>query len=728
MDGPIKKYKMKSVTLVFLFMSILLILAIVSFGCSKQKRGGIDSEPSDWEKAGSLVTSGQYRSVVLADIDNDGNMDVIGGSNLPGTVAIWYGDGRGGFPEYQFLPIKADVRSVSVADINTDDRLDIVFSVQREARGIMVWINDDNRRWIRGTGPDQVKRFENIQTEDVNRDGFEDIIAANSTEFLEGGIQVWLGDGKGNWPVETGPTNEGIYMDVALADFNKDGRLDIAAAGWGTNGALRVWLGDGSGGWSSTAPVEMGSFYGLSTADINGDGNLDVLTGSYRRGVKIFLGNGRGRFQEAPSPTLTGSFWKVLALDMDGDGRLDILAGSIDDEGIKAWANRSAGSWEEIRGRFPSEGFYYDMTTGDINGDGINDLCAASFGEGIKVWMGQGGFPVSARAQTIRQIPSTKSVIGPQYVRENAVFATIDGKPQYKIGPGDVLELTLWQGTKKTREEITVRSDGRISFAFIEDLYVSGLTTPQLDKLLRRDLKAFIKKPRIDVVVKRYNSKFVTLTGAIQTVALGRQSGPGRYALTGKVSLLEMINIAGGPTNDANLNRVRVRRKNGRTFIVDLFKVIIQGDVSQDIILDDGDLVIVPSTVTAKNRVYIYGEVNNPGLYAFTGPNIHILDAISRAGDVTIFAKRSQTKIVRGDISRPEIISVDLKALLEQGDQTQNIALLNGDFVYVPRSILGSANRFLQQIRPLVDLVLEPTRVRDAYGDPDSLQFLKNLP
>ena len=75
-----------------------------------------------------------------------------------------------------------------------------------------------------------------------------DIIAANATSDTQGGIQVWLGDGKGTWPLESGPTVTGTFMDVVLADFDQDGLLDLAGAGWGSYGALKVWLGDGTGG------------------------------------------------------------------------------------------------------------------------------------------------------------------------------------------------------------------------------------------------------------------------------------------------------------------------------------------------------------------------------------------------------------------------------------------------------------------------------------------------
>ena len=62
-----------------------------------------------------------------------------------------------------------------------------------------------------------------------------------------------------------------------------------------------------------------------------------------------------------------------------------------------------------------------------------------------------------------------------------------------------------------------------------------------------------------------------------------------------------------------------MRRKDGRSLNIDLFKVIVQGDRSQDVILDDGDLVIVPSISGVENRVFVFGEVGNPGVYTFPG-------------------------------------------------------------------------------------------------------------
>jgi len=392
----------------------------------------------------------------------------------------------------------------------------------------------------------------------------------------------------------------------------------------------------------------------------------------------------------------------------------------MDSQGIKAWINLGDKGWKAVNGAFPAYGEYYGMAMADLDRDERMDLCAASFGEGIKIWPGKDGAFKIIRQQ-VEPLKDLDAVHKSTAALENSVFKTIHGVDEYKIDPGDILEITFWEGTEAKKEEILVRSNGEISFGFIEDLFVKGLTASELDQKLTHYLKEYVKNPRIDVVVKDHNSKFVQVVGAVQSH--GNGTGPGKYRLKGKSTVLDMIAEAGGPTKDANLNDVRIRRRTGQIVSLNIFKTINQGDLSQDLVVDAGDLVFVPTLAEEGNRIYVFGEVEKPGAYTFSGTNFRLSDAISEAGGATVFASTENTRVVRGDPTRPEFINANLKSLIEEGDQSQNLLLASGDMIYVPRSGWGDINVVNQRIRPLFELILWPARtVIDWYNASDIIR------
>ncbi len=692
----------------------------------------------------SLALSGKYRTLAVADLNNDGRLDIIGGVVGNPSVAIWYGQGAATVYKPVFLPFKADVHSIAVADVNEDGLKDLVLAVHREISGIIVWLNNKDGVWKRGPGPTNINEYQSVRTADINLDGHIDIVAANSTADFQGGIQVWLGNGEGGWRFGAGPTITGKYMDAVVADFNGDGRLDLAGAGWGTYGALRVWLGEGTGGWRATNIISKGSFYKMSPGDINGDGHLDIVAGTYRKGVKIFLGDGRGGFSDMPGPdqvpiamqkpgtndgisfdrlSKANSYWQALPIDLSSDGHVEIIAGSPEGNGMQLWQLSTGGGWDKIDAPLPETGTIYDLVTVDIDADGYEEILAAGFGDGIKVWSTRNGKIASKEIRTQGTYRSTVQKPVTEHADENQVFVTVDGEPQYKIGPKDVLEITIWQGAEAKKEEVQVTSDGKISFGFIEDLDVAGLTERQLDDKVTILMGRYIKNPSIDVRVKEFKSYSVMVLGAIQA---STNRGPGRYNLSGRTTVLGAISMAGGPRSDANLGDIKVRRKNGQSTTLNLFKTMVEGDQSQNIPVDDDDMIYVPQVTKEDNRVYVFGEVSKPGIVTFKGNKLSMFDAIAQAGGVTVFAHEEDTRIVRGDISQPEVILADYEKLVEEGDYTQNIDLLNGDLVYVPRSAMGSVNRFMQRIRPILELIYIPGRVaRDIEDLDNSLKRLR---
>jgi polysaccharide export outer membrane protein len=235
---------------------------------------------------------------------------------------------------------------------------------------------------------------------------------------------------------------------------------------------------------------------------------------------------------------------------------------------------------------------------------------------------------------------------------------------------------------------------------------VSGLTPTQLDRLITDKLSGLVREPRVDVRVIGYDSKFASIFGEIMS-HFRQPTGPGTYFLTGKTFLLDFISRYGGPTPNADLKEVEIVR-GGKTYKVNLYRALFQGDLTQNIVVDDADVIFIPSIKDVANKVFVFGEVRNPGMYAFKS-TITAFEAIALAGGFTKDeALLSETRIIRGDLSKPEIIHVNLKKLITKGELTQNVALLNNDILYVPRTLVGDWNSFIRQLSPTIDLLTRP--------------------
>lgn len=699
-------------SMLFRFSVILSLLYFCLVTCATRMPPSLpprDQSPiSPW----SLTTSGVYQAVVVADLNGDQHLDIAAGSSVPGGVGVWYGEGRGAWSPPLFLSLRGEVRSLASADFDGDGRPDLAASTKGEFTGIQIWLNQGKGKWEKGQSPVESGEFNGIRAADMNGDGHPDIVCAGSVGEGPGGIMVWLNDGHGGWLADLGPTVRDEYSDVVVADFNEDGYPDIAASGRSLHGAVRAWLGDGAGNWSELGPLEQGNFYALSIGDFNRDRHQDLFVGTYRAGVRIYLGDGRGGFTRMRPPIARGNFWKVISADVDGDGVQEIIASSLELNGIQVWKPRD-GEFFPLPDIYRSPVSCYDMALADIDGDGIQDLIATSNGRGVQLWVSQGhavSFAATPEALAGRTVGEE---IIPTAPPENKVFVEMDGQAQYRVGPGDLLEITLWKGLKEDKFAVHVRGDGKISFGFLEDIPVSGLTVTQVDRLITEKLGSYVRQPVVDVTVKEYNSKSATFLGEINIVG-SRFSGPGTYSLKGRTTLLKGISLAGGPTPKANLRQVSVRRDSGQIFTVNLYKTITQGDMSQNLVLDDGDTVVVPSVAEGRNKVFVLGEVNSPGVYPTQG-GLTVVEAVSLAGGFKQTAVLGNARIVRGDLRKPEIIACNLNGILRTGDMSQNITLRDGDVLYIPRNILGSISEFLREITPILDFILYPARVGDAY-------------
>ena len=285
--------------------------------------------------------------------------------------------------------------------------------------------------------------------------------------------------------------------------------------------------------------------------------------------------------------------------------------------------------------------------------------------------------------------------------------------PEYIVGPGDELELTL-RDVEPERETVIVRPDGNISFLLVENLQVTGLTISELDSALTVAVSHYLRDPKIDVRVTKYGSKVISLIGAIESLSItGVQSGQGRYALENKTLLLDLILEAGGTTPDAQLNQVQVIR-DGQAFTFDVQRVLNVGDVSHNPILQGDDIIIVHGASRLTKKVVVLGEVNQPDVYLLAS-DASLLEAASKAGGLNPTALRDDIRIIRPGEVAPEMFTVDFKRITSHGDLTQNVVLNNNDIIFVPRSFMGDVNDVITKIEPLLNVLLIPATYRDLY-------------
>jgi polysaccharide biosynthesis/export protein len=312
--------------------------------------------------------------------------------------------------------------------------------------------------------------------------------------------------------------------------------------------------------------------------------------------------------------------------------------------------------------------------------------------------------------------------------KENSVFETVAGIPEYRIGAGDVLEINSYTGDKVTTGTVTVDSRGRISYSFLDHLKVEGLTSSQLEELLATKLSAYVRTPRISVLVKEFNSKSATIIGefsSLRNVSYGKGAS-GRINLKGKTTLTDLIALGGGYTLNADIKNVKLVRK-GNSYLINLYDIIEKGDQDQNVIIDEADVVNIPELPTYGERVYVLGEVYNQGIYPLKEAQ-DLLAALALSGNTTRLAKEENTLIVRGyEPGKPPVVMMaDVKSLLRKADISQNVRLRDGDLVYVPRMLIADINDWIVNMTPLLNLILYPGQFEDYYAGNKVLLYNKN--
>jgi polysaccharide export outer membrane protein len=285
---------------------------------------------------------------------------------------------------------------------------------------------------------------------------------------------------------------------------------------------------------------------------------------------------------------------------------------------------------------------------------------------------------------------------------------------QYRVGPRDVLRITVWDHPELIAptvpgrvndptagaafNEVTgqvVSADGNVYVPYVGLVQVGGKTIDEVRTLLTQSLARYIRNPQLDVRVVAYRSQLVQVVGEVA------KPGPVPVSDT-PVTAVDAVSLAGGARPEADLSHVTVTRR-GQIAQLDLQSLYDHGDTTHNRLLQDGDIVHVPDR--NRSKVFVLGEVSKPASQPMNKGRLTLAEALGDAGGVNQFSSNpGRIYVIRGDFSRPDIYRLDAGSpdalLLATQFQLQPL-----DVVYVSTAEVTRWNRVISQILPSITVL-----------------------
>lgn len=307
--------------------------------------------------------------------------------------------------------------------------------------------------------------------------------------------------------------------------------------------------------------------------------------------------------------------------------------------------------------------------------------------------------------------------------------ATVPTPSTYIVGAGDEISISVW-GDMKLNHQLTVNREGNLVIPDVGPVYVNGLTIQQVrEKLLNRMTEVYASLRG----GKRGATSFLEVSlgklRTIQVFVLGEVKKPGGYSLSSLSTILHALYLSNGPTINGSLRSINLIRGGKIVAQLDFYDYALKGNRSNDVTLQDGDVVFVP--VVGK-RVAIVGSVIRPAIYELKEGE-KLSDLYNFCGGLQVDAYASRIHIER--LSTPDkrkmidsdILDIDISFNTAKDFQESNFTLENGDIIRVFSMtdyrvnrvvILGNVNK------PGTYALTEGMRVKDLIMKADS--FARN--
>jgi hypothetical protein len=298
-----------------------------------------------------FIPNAAPHSIVAADFNGDGKLDLAIAHTSENSVYILLGNGNGTFQAPQKISIGEAIQGdIFAGDFNNDGTLDLFLPSNATGNPAIVLLGNGDGTFkpkidsssfdVTGTYP------RGWAVGDFNGDGKLDLVASLPSTSVgdSGGYVILLGNGDGTFQPGIAKTNVlGYSRWVAVGDFNGDGKLDLAFAdgqqinGSAGNAELSIALGNGDGTFQTpthyTSPglptSDTLNPEDVTVADVNGDGKLDCIISNYDDNINVFIGNGDGTFKPAVGYSPGQYPRDVIVADMNGDGIPDLVVTNL---------------------------------------------------------------------------------------------------------------------------------------------------------------------------------------------------------------------------------------------------------------------------------------------------------------------------------------------------------------------------------------------------------------
>lgn len=265
---------------------------------------------------------------------------------------------------------------------------------------------------------------------------------------------------------------------------------------------------------------------------------------------------------------------------------------------------------------------------------------------------------------------------------------------QYRLGPGDLVNIKVWRRPELSQENILVSPDGFIAMPRIGNLNVINYTSEEVQKLLTLKLEELYTAPEVTIQIKEFHNN--------KAFVLGRVAKPGVINFPGNGTLLEGLALAGGLPDQGKMTRCSIIRGNNSVLWIDLQDLLKNGNMSLNAPIRNNDVIFLPEL--NDEIVYVMGEVKIPGAVQLKD-GMNVLKAIMLSGGMNKDANSEKVFIIRQQGVKGDVITVDLKKLLTHADFSQNFTLLPNDIVYISATGIAKFNYTLEKITPSLQIM-----------------------